>query len=193
VTAELEQYCRNQSLKPLTVAVKTAAKLLGVGITSTWGLISTRRVEVIRIGRRTLVTMASLEALVATLASSCDLEPEELIESRNGVLDMPSIRMTLGEVRGRISAAGLVIKSEERLPNNLGTQIVTVFGQVADVYDTGAVVVHGRNAENLRTIFSAKSNKGRGAVDDWAPPSTADRKPAQPPGAPDNNQTRRKN
>jgi hypothetical protein len=54
-------------LKPLAVSVRTAAKLLGVGTTTMWGLVgSGSEVEVLRIGRRTLVTMASLERLVAS-------------------------------------------------------------------------------------------------------------------------------
>jgi len=58
-----------QPLKPLAVSVRTAAALLGVGRTTIWSLIATRRVEVIRIGRRTLATMSSLEALVASASA----------------------------------------------------------------------------------------------------------------------------
>jgi excisionase family DNA binding protein len=54
-----------RSLKPLAVSVPTAATLLGVGTTTVWDLIRRRRIDVIRIGRRTLPTMASLERLVA--------------------------------------------------------------------------------------------------------------------------------
>ena len=95
MTNDFEQDPRWRSVKPLAVPVRIAAKLLGIGTTSTWGLISTRCVGVIRIGRRTLVTMASLEALVALLASSSQLEPQELLESRNeGVEKVNSIKMT---------------------------------------------------------------------------------------------------
>jgi excisionase family DNA binding protein len=79
VKDELEQYSSGPPLKPLSVPVRTAANLLGVGTTTTWNLISTGKLSVIRIGRRTLVTMASLEALVATVAtpaSSPRLEPK---------------------------------------------------------------------------------------------------------------------
>jgi hypothetical protein len=55
-----------QRLKPLAVSVRTAAALLGVGTTTMWGLVASgSEVEALRIGRRTLVTMASLERLVA--------------------------------------------------------------------------------------------------------------------------------
>ncbi len=62
--ANLEQNSCSNSLRPLAVSVPTAARLLSIGTTATWSLISKRRVDVIRIGRRTLVTIASLEALV---------------------------------------------------------------------------------------------------------------------------------
>jgi hypothetical protein len=72
-----------QLLKPLAVSVRTAATLIGVGETTLWGLVgSGSELEVLRIGRRTLVTFASLERLVARLASSYDLEPEELVQSQ---------------------------------------------------------------------------------------------------------------
>ena len=48
-----------------------------------WGLVgSGSEVEVLHIGRRTLVTFASLERLVARRASSSHLEPEELVEGQ---------------------------------------------------------------------------------------------------------------
>jgi excisionase family DNA binding protein len=58
----------DRPLKPLAVSVPTAATLLGVGTTTVWNLIATGRIEVIRIGRRTLPTMSSLERLVAETA-----------------------------------------------------------------------------------------------------------------------------
>jgi excisionase family DNA binding protein len=60
----------DQPLRPLTVSVSTAATLLGVGTTTIWSLIGQGRIEVIRIGRRTLPTMASLERFVADAAAS---------------------------------------------------------------------------------------------------------------------------
>ena len=80
MTKKIKQDYGSGSLKPLAVPVKTAANLLGVGTTTTWNLISTGKVDVVRIGRRTLVTMASLEALVASLASP-HLEPGNPVAS----------------------------------------------------------------------------------------------------------------
>jgi hypothetical protein len=162
VTDDFGQDSRNLPLKPLAVSVKTAGYLLGVGETTTWGLISSGKIDVIRIGRRTLVTMASLEALVATLASS-DPEPEQLVENRNEGLDkMNSIKMTLEEVKSRMSAAGIDIKSEQRLPNDTGTQIVTIFGHVVDVYDTGKAVVQGRDAARLASVLGVHRDDPKG-------------------------------
>jgi len=70
LTNEFEQGSPSRSLKPLAVSVTTAAKLLGVGTTTMWGLVgSGSEVEVLRIGRRTLVKMSSLERLVASAPS----------------------------------------------------------------------------------------------------------------------------
>jgi hypothetical protein len=50
--------------KPLTVTVATARKISGLGNTTLWALIKDRKLETVRIGRRTLVTFRSLEALL---------------------------------------------------------------------------------------------------------------------------------
>jgi hypothetical protein len=69
---------------------------------------------------------------------------------------MERLIMSIGEVRLRINNSEFPIFSDERLTNDLGTQIVTVYGQVVDVYDTGAVVVHGRNPNRLREVLSQR-------------------------------------
>jgi excisionase family DNA binding protein len=52
-------------LKPLTVTVATTKKITGLGNTTIWGLIKNGKLEVVRIGRRTLITYRSIEALLA--------------------------------------------------------------------------------------------------------------------------------
>jgi excisionase family DNA binding protein len=162
VTGDFEKDPRAKPLKPLVVSVKTAANLLGVSETTTWGLISSRKIDAIGIGRRTLVTMASLESLVATLAST-DREPRKVGKksSDGGLKKKDRLKMTVDQVRSRISAAGLAIHAERRLPNNAGTQIVTIRGQVVDIYDTGTIVIHGRDAEILRSILIQPSSPKR--------------------------------
>ena len=51
--------------KPLTVTVATARKLSGLGNTTLWGLIKDRKLDTVHVGRRTLITFRSLEALLA--------------------------------------------------------------------------------------------------------------------------------
>lgn len=51
--------------KPLAVTVATARKISGLGNTTLWALIKDRRLQAVRIGRRTLITYCSLEALLA--------------------------------------------------------------------------------------------------------------------------------
>ena len=52
-----------QHLKPLTVTVKTALELLGIGRTTIYELIDQGIVETTKIGRRRLVIYSSLEAI----------------------------------------------------------------------------------------------------------------------------------
>jgi excisionase family DNA binding protein len=56
--------------KPLTVSVKTACKLVGVGNTTMWELIKEGRVKTVRIGRRRLIIYASLEMLLVSEAGA---------------------------------------------------------------------------------------------------------------------------
>jgi hypothetical protein len=51
--------------KPITVTVATAKRLSGLGNTTLWALIKARRLDTVRVGRRTLVTFRSLELLLA--------------------------------------------------------------------------------------------------------------------------------
>jgi excisionase family DNA binding protein len=68
-------------LKPLTVTVATACKITGLGNTTVWGLVRDRRLETVRIGRRTLITYRSLEALVAP-CSGADQQPGQCRRGR---------------------------------------------------------------------------------------------------------------
>lgn len=50
--------------RPITVTVKDAQKLSGLGPTMIWKLIGDGRLEVVRIDRRTLITVESLRKLL---------------------------------------------------------------------------------------------------------------------------------
>jgi excisionase family DNA binding protein len=53
-------------MDPLTTSVSDAAKALGLGRTSIYVLIKARRLEVVKLGRRTLITTESIRRLIAT-------------------------------------------------------------------------------------------------------------------------------
>jgi hypothetical protein len=73
---------------------------------------------------------------------------------------MKAIRMSLAEVRRRINRADLDITIEQRLPNNLGTQLVTLFGHVVTVYDTHTVVIGGKKQMQMRKILVVPQHLG---------------------------------
>jgi excisionase family DNA binding protein len=54
-----------QSAKPITVTVATARKLSGLGNTTVWALLKGGQLDAVRVGRRTLITFRSLEALLS--------------------------------------------------------------------------------------------------------------------------------
>jgi hypothetical protein len=62
----IEDICTTapDQLKPLTVTVTTARRISGLGNTTIWALIKARKLTIVRVGRRTLVTYGSLEALL---------------------------------------------------------------------------------------------------------------------------------
>ncbi|TRD11112.1 helix-turn-helix domain-containing protein [Erythrobacter insulae] len=51
-------------MEQLTVSVSAAAKALGLGRTTVYALIKQRKIETIKVGRRTLLTTASLRRLI---------------------------------------------------------------------------------------------------------------------------------
>ena len=48
------------------------------------------------------------------------------------------LKMSLSMVKKRIQDSGIEIFAEKRLTDNSGTQIVTIFGHVVNVYDNGS-------------------------------------------------------
>jgi hypothetical protein len=64
--------------KPLTVTVATARRISGLGNTTLWALIKDRKLETVRIGRRTLITFRSLEAL---LTPNLESQPQPCLQA----------------------------------------------------------------------------------------------------------------
>lgn len=52
-------------MEPLAISIKDAATALGLGRTSIYAMIADGRLEAFKVGRRTLVTMASIRRLVS--------------------------------------------------------------------------------------------------------------------------------
>ena len=50
-------------MEPIAISVNGAAQVLGVGRSSIYGLLKSGRLEAIKIGRRTLLTTASINRL----------------------------------------------------------------------------------------------------------------------------------
>ncbi len=54
----------SSGLEPLTVTVATARQITGLSNTTVYDLIKKRKIDVIKVGTRTLITYASLKALL---------------------------------------------------------------------------------------------------------------------------------
>jgi excisionase family DNA binding protein len=53
------------SLKPITVTVATTKKITGLSNTTIWKLIKERKLQTVSVGRRRLVTLSSVDELLA--------------------------------------------------------------------------------------------------------------------------------
>lgn len=51
--------------RPMCVRVPTAAKMIGIGMTKMYELIGSGEVQTVKLGRATLIPIASLEDLIA--------------------------------------------------------------------------------------------------------------------------------
>jgi excisionase family DNA binding protein len=55
-------------MEPLCISVPEAMRLLGVGRTKLYELINSHHLRVVKIGRRTLISVASIHALISDAA-----------------------------------------------------------------------------------------------------------------------------
>jgi hypothetical protein len=56
-------------LEPLTITFPTAKKISGLGLTTLWKLAKEGRIELVRVGRRTLIWFPSLKLLLTPQAA----------------------------------------------------------------------------------------------------------------------------
>lgn len=64
-TADIATLVRTIDAVPtITVTFPIAKKVSGLGLTSLWKLAKEKRIEIVRVGRRTLITYRSLERLL---------------------------------------------------------------------------------------------------------------------------------
>jgi hypothetical protein len=66
---------------PITVSIQRAKELSGLGDTKLWQLIRDRRLEVVRVDRRTLITFASLERLLSPTEGEAATDPNPIGDS----------------------------------------------------------------------------------------------------------------
>lgn len=55
-------------MQPITVSIAEACRIVGIGKTSLYAAINAGKIEAVRVGRRRLVKVASLEALIEEAA-----------------------------------------------------------------------------------------------------------------------------
>src|SRR5437588_248980 len=71
---------------------------------------------------------------------------------------------TVDEVKTLIEEKRFKITAERRLPNETGTQLYTDCGAIVVVYDTGKLVVQGKNADKARSLFGRVPQRAGVAV-----------------------------
>lgn len=61
--------------------------------------------------------------------------------------------MNLDEIKAALTAAGLAIAEEKRLPNNTGTQLKLNNGAIVNCFDKGTYNVQGKNQDQVRSAL----------------------------------------
>lgn len=82
--------------------------------------------------------------------------------------------MNLGEAKACLQAGGFLVNGESRLPNGTGTKINVSSGAIVNVYDTGKVVVQGKNQDPVKACLGIQGGPAAVAV---APSTVGSAKP----------------
>ncbi|MBL4927767.1 hypothetical protein [Fuscibacter oryzae] len=64
--------------------------------------------------------------------------------------------IAIDDVKACLQAGGFQIAAEERLPNGTGTKISVGNGAIVNVYDTGKVVVQGKNQDPMKECLGVQ-------------------------------------
>lgn len=65
--------------------------------------------------------------------------------------------MTIEVVKACLQAGGFQVAAEERLPNGTGTKISVANGAIVNIYDTGKVVVQGKNQAPVKECLGVQT------------------------------------
>jgi excisionase family DNA binding protein len=64
-----------EPVNPITVTIRTAREISGLGNTTIWALIKAGKLESVLVGRRRLITYRSLERLLSPALSGASAQP----------------------------------------------------------------------------------------------------------------------
>jgi hypothetical protein len=82
-------------------------------------------------------------------------------------------------VQRKLEAAGLVVTGCSKLSNHTGWQLCCAGGEVVNVFDTGRVLVQGKNDARVRSILGLDSVKGEQSAVTQLAPATNDGQASQ--------------
>jgi hypothetical protein len=103
-------------------------------------------------------------------------EPLQVCRREVEVLGEPCIEWTVSRketsqaprsvqvVQGKLEAAGLVVTGCSRLSNHTGWQLCCAGGEIVNVFDTGKVLVQGKNDSRVRCILGLEADKAAPTV-----------------------------
>ena len=73
-------------------------------------------------------------------------------------------KMSLRETRATLESAGFFPTSETRLPNDTGVALRLDNGAIANVFDSGAVTVQGKNRMPVETALRSAIERRSGSL-----------------------------
>jgi len=62
-------------------------------------------------------------------------------------------------LQARLENAGLILIRVSRLPNRTGFQLRFISGDILNLFDTGRILIQGKNQNRVRSILGIPSNE----------------------------------